>query len=311
MKNKSVSALIDKQYSEIKSECAIVAASDSKHAPYLVNAIYSLKVNFPDHPKIIIYNLGLNFLELRELMAIEDVEVRKMYNFVPHWRLNWSWKLFALTNNLPRYVLYLDLPNFVVMRSLASWFLSIKKNGYFLVSNGQYMNEITPAYYWNEYKLCKDDLKMESTFGAGIIGFDKNSVAFNAILKAYDGVVAGKNLGRSLKEKNRNYKPNLVRDCVCFRADQTILNLAFRSIYKMNFKIRKPRLYNGDEGKVSTKGQFLWYSRRKIESLLYLSGGTDLHLTSQMNRFYWWARIRTKAWLRFQLSKILRSTKII
>ncbi len=250
------------EYKKIRNECAIITCCSSKYAPYLANAIASLKCNFADHPVIIIYDIGLSWFEVKEFSSIKDVELRKVPNFVSHWRLNWSWKLYALINSLNRYNLYLDLPNFVVNRSLATLFCIISKHGYLLVENKQKLNEITPSEYWKFYNIGNITVKNQPTFGAGIIGFDRRHDSFFAIEKSMNDIVLGLNLGRSVTEKNKNYKPNIIRDCVCFRADQTILNLSFRQLYGIHLKIRKSARICGFGQRSNHPYQFLWYSRR-------------------------------------------------
>jgi hypothetical protein len=279
-------AVVQSEYLLIRDECAIVTASDSKHSPYLVNAIASMKDNFVDHPKIIVYNIGLRGSEQNELRQIDGVELRPMPAFVSHWRLNWSWKLFALTHDLPRYTLYLDLPNFVVLRSLASWFACISRNSYLVISNGQHLGQITPSEYWSIYGLSRADIF--PTFGAGIIGFDRQSKAYEAIQLAFNGVYSGLNLGRSQDERNFNYKPDLIRDCACFRADQTVLNLSFRRIFKSSLLVRKNSRYCGDGTPDAHPSQYLWYARRTTASLTYINRHLTGDLFSYMsNRIFW------------------------
>lgn len=279
---------LQNKFSLIKDKCAIVTACDSKHAPFLINALASIKVKFPDHPKIVIYDTGLSFLDKWELSRIDFIEVRGIPRFVPHWNINWSWKLYVITNENAQYLLYLDLPNFVFMRNIRNWFLSIEKNSYFLVSNGQNLGDITPSDYWRKFGLDISSFQQKETFGAGIIGIDKNSTVYNAISEAMTAVMNGLNLGRSINERNSNYKPNIIRDCVCFRADQTVLNLSFYSYFSHELEIRKPENYVGQYNIVIRKSQYLWYARRTQKSLIYsqvlISNSKFAHV---VNRLRW------------------------
>jgi hypothetical protein len=281
------------EYEKIRDECVIVTASDAKHAPYLLNAIASFDQTFPDRPRIIVYDLGLSTLARLELNRTTGIEVRPTPSFVPHWRLNWSWKLHALSHDLTRYVLYLDLPNFVVLRSLATWFLSIRKNGYLVVSNGQRLGDITPSDYWSIHGLTAGESEYLETFGAGIIGYDIQSPAYAAIQKSLSGVRSKLNLGRSLHENNRNYKPNIVRDCRSFRADQTLLNLNFRGIFGEHLNIRRPSRYCGQGGPADHPDQYLWYARRNIRSLTHVFRVKEPKLISFLNRSLWYLRINS------------------
>jgi hypothetical protein len=269
-----------------------------------LNAIASLDVNFPDCPKIIVYDIGFSFLTLVELRRMRNVELRPMPPFVPHWRLNWSWKLYALTFDLPRYVLYLDLPNFVILRSLSDWFESIKVHGYFLVTNGQTMRSITPSDYWKLHGVDEPEAGGRTTFGAGIIGFDRDTQARAAIEMALASVRLGLNLGRSAAEGNSNYRPNILRDCDCFRADQTILNLAFQCVFGESLELRKPLKYCGSGGPRDHPSQYLWYSRRDFKSLSYIFSKPTLRSPLiSINRARWSLRLNVIRLAKFVLRK--------
>lgn len=296
---------IQADYRLIKDDCVITTACDSKHAPYLVNALNSIVDNFPDHPRIVIYNLGLTKLECNELRQFSAVEVHKVDKFVSHWKINWSWKLYALSQKIARFNLYLDMPNFVVLRNLSPWFISIKKNGYFLVSNEQILKDITPNEYWNLFSVDRVGMENLPTFGAGIIGFDSESKAAEAIAIALQGVSAGLNLGRSKDESNRRYKPNIIRSCPCFRADQTLINIAFRKFFHQSLNIRRSPMYCGTGRKDEHFKQYLWYSRRGWDSLTYLKGRKNSDPVEKINYFYWLIRIRAVRIIKLLLNFII------
>jgi hypothetical protein len=279
---------IQQRYEAIRSECAIVTACDAKHAPYLFNAIASFDRHFPDRPPIIVYDIGMTALQKMELRRTPGVEIRPVEKFVAHWRVNWSWKMYVLTNYAGRYVLYLDLPNFVVLRSLASWFVSIEKNEYLVIFNDQVLGDITPSDYWVKHGLDTAAMQSARTFGAGIIGFDRHSRAFEAIQRAFERTKEGLNLGRSATEKNKNYQPDVIRQCPCFRADQTLLNLAFRETYGSSLNIRRTMPYCGNGGASDHQRQYLWYARRKKACMVYLNQRpSSLTLPYVLNRSYW------------------------
>jgi hypothetical protein len=262
---------LQERYQAIRADCAIVAASDNKHMPYLVNALLSLQQCFPDHPAVTVHDIGLSALNRVALKRFPAVVVEDMPAFAPHWRLNWSWKLHALKYTQRRYTLYLDLPNFVVLRSLATWFLAIQRHGYFLLGNAQRLDAITPSSYWSLHGLDGQRLGPCPTFGAGILGFDRQSASFESIGVAHASMMNGLNLGRSADEPNRKYQPDLIRDCRCFRADQTLLNLAFRQRFPDDLVIRGFMRHVGNGGQHDSPNQYLWYARQHPSSLRLLA----------------------------------------
>jgi hypothetical protein len=289
---------LQERYTAIRGDCVIVAACDNKHMPYLVNALASMKARFPDHPPVLIHDIGLSGLNRAELAHWPGVRVVPVPAFVSHWRLNWSWKLHALVEAPARYVLYLDLANFVFLRSLSAWFLSVQRCGYLLLGNGQRLGDITPTDYWQRHDLSAADFAAAPTFGAGIVGFDRQSQAFNAIRQAHAGMLQGLNLGRSADEPNRKYKPALVRDCPCFRADQTLLNLAFRQAFGQALCIRRVKRYGGQGGASDHTAQYLWYARQNPQSMTYVfSKPWPQPTLGALNRLIWYFQLSAiEAW---------------
>jgi hypothetical protein len=107
------------------------------------------------------------------------------------------------------------------------------------------------------------------SFGAGLIGFDKRSVANQAINEVLARTVEGWNLGRSVQETRRAYDRSVIRNCEVFRADQTLFNLSFRKYYGKELLLRDELRYCGLGGPADHARQYLWYARRKRESLIY------------------------------------------
>ena len=282
-------ARCDRRFAAIQRDCLLVAACDAKHAPYLMNALASLQACFPLRPRLVIYDIGLSALQRLELAAWPEVQVMPMPAFVPHWRLNWSWKLFALTDAKARYVLYLDLANLVIQRSLAPWFLAIQRHGCLVLANGQTMADITPSDYWAMHGLDPVHGGPWPTFGAGIIGFDRQGPAYSAIQLAMEQTVQGLNLGRSATEPTPKYRPDIIRNCPCFRADQTVLNLAFRKLFGAALHVRRAARYCGAGGPADHPGQYLWYARRKRASLLYLFSAAGPGGWARGVNRAWWA----------------------
>ena len=214
-------------YLEICQDCAIVTASDCKYAPYLLNMLASLHRSSPEHPTVFVFDIGLNVWQQRELKSIPWVRLCKVEPFVGHWKLNWTWKPYVMSQVSQRYILYMD-PNFVILRPLFSLFLIIRKHGYLAVSAIQRLWEITPTDYWDLVGVSRDAHEQDEVFGAGLFGYDHNHTASAAVIEALELAVAGWTLGCSLDERRPTYDRSVIRDCACFRCDQTLLNLTLR-----------------------------------------------------------------------------------
>lgn len=257
------------KYHLIQDDCAMVTAADSKYTPYLFNTLQSIHTKFPDHPKIYVFDLGMTLAQKKELLATPWLILLPTDRFVSHWKKNWSWKPYILTQIKERYILYFDSANIVLYRPLELWFLSIKKHGYFVISNQQKLIDITPSSFWKVFDLDDSTESQKTTFGAGLIGYDREGKAWDAIYKALELTKEGFNLGRSKQEINPIYDKSIEHDCVCFRADQTLINLAFRQYFGNALIIRETLRYCGSGGPEDHHLQYLWYSRRHKDSLIY------------------------------------------
>ena len=264
----TLSTRLARQYDGIRADCALVTAADANYAPFLFNALASIHAVFPDHPPVYVYDLGLSAAQRRELSAVSWVRLRAIEHFVPHWKAGWSWKPYILNQVSERYVLYFDAANIVLYRSIALWFLAIRRHGFFGIGNGQQLADITPSDYWQHFGLDAAGAGPLPTFGAGLFGFDQAGPAGAALRESLALTVQGWNLGRSAGEKNPLYGA-VVRDCVCFRADQTLLNLAFVKHLGPQLLIRDELRYCGRGGPADHPNQYLWYARRQRASMRY------------------------------------------
>lgn|GEM_PF-1045380 len=263
---------LENDYNLIQNNCAIITASCRTFAPYLLNMLYSLHWNFPNHPKVYVFDLGMTSFQLKELENNSYIQVEPVpsYMLTPFWKGCYSWKHYAQYLPSERYKLYLDAGS-VVLRPLYLWFLSIKKWGYFSISQGQELSDITPAEYYVKLGLNHNEMADKEVFAAGIFGFDNSSFAANAVKESRDLAQKGWTLGFSKAEQQRfqNYGPGIIRECKLFRHDQTIINLCLRKWSKEDIYVRRPLKYIGTGGKEDHAKQFLWSSRRCPESLIF------------------------------------------
>lgn len=257
-----------KRYEDIKSDCGVVTAADAKYAPYMFNLLASLHVNFPDHPTVYVYDLGMNKLQRKELSGVSWINLKTVPKFVEHWKLNWTWKTYVLSRPEPRYALYFDSASIVVLKSLKEWFEILATESYLILQISQSLNEIVPSNYWDLVGVDEVAYSRLPSFGAGIVGLDKRSQAGEAAVEAFGLAKEGWTLGCSPSEQNRIYDRSVMRDCVCFRADQTLLNLTFRKRFGAQLKVFDPKPFHGVTGRRDYPNQAVWYARRHPRSLL-------------------------------------------
>ena len=159
----------------MKNTCIITSAS-TKFFPSLINLLGSIAKNYPNHPDVYVYDIGLFFTMRKELESISWVHVLDVPHFVPHWRACYTWKTYILNTPLAEHNLYIDA-GCQVLRPLDDVFTKIESQGYLAVSQGLTVNiqDITPQEYLDMYHLSPEDAKAE-VITAGIFGCKKDAV---------------------------------------------------------------------------------------------------------------------------------------
>ncbi len=276
-----------------KLDYVILSACDSKHSPYLISALFSFRKVYKSLPNILIYDLGLTKSEIKEIESF-GAQIKQVNPKSNHYFNSWTWKLDIITEVNFEIVLYMDLPNFLILRKLDRFINLIEKNGYFLVSIGHKLGQQTPYDYWDLFNLNQESYYDQLVFGAGLMGVCKSHKAYKAFLLANQFCLKGYNLGSSKGELNPRYSSKILRDCEEFRADQTIINLAMRKLFKKNLKIYNGKYIYAFDLNFSSKygrgkhcnNQYLQYTRRSFESLNYISLKGSKNIKIFFNRLY-------------------------
>ncbi len=267
----------------------IVTAASNKFFPSLINFLGSLHTNYPEHPKVYVYDLGLASSFIKELQELSWVNVLPVPHFVPHWRSCYTWKTYILNTPLAESNLYIDA-GCQVLIPLNALFEEIESKGYMLISQGDEvsLSDIVPADYIELLDIKKELLSTE-VVAAGIIGFKKNSVITPTLSALYASGIAGLCLGFSAKEQWKNKgvnKNSFVRNCPIFRHDTTMLSIFIRKL------MPDVTLHPVEEfsGKAKNGGlQYLWNVRMNFDNLDFINSST-LHksppICAMLNRAY-------------------------
>lgn len=272
---------------------AIITSASNKFFPSLINLLGSIKKNYPNHPKIYVYDLGLFWSFRKELEQIENVEVITMPHFCPFWRSCYTWKTYILSHPLARLNLYMDA-GCQVIKPLQEVFEIIEKQDIFTVGQETALEEIVPKDFINIYNLQELYLK-QNCITAGIVGFKKISKVNLATAELLDAGISGMCLGFSQKESWRNTgvnKTDLIRDCNIFRHDTTMVNLIFRK-YFGSFEPFSIKKYGGAHSKHEDPEQLIWNLRLNYNELEYM-GVFCKTFVAYLNRVFIYAFIFLK-----------------
>jgi len=282
----------------------LVTAADKHYGYHALNLIGSVKRNSDVFERIEVFDLGLEHRQRELLAAVPGVVVRTVPAFVPHWSQCFTWKPWTWQQVDADRVFYVDA-GATVLRSLAPALAQVDELGYFFVSQGNRLDDIVPADYFELYGL-QTTLAARPYVAAGILGFDPRSRAFDRVFApTYADCLEGRNLGYSPAEvmvKNRGLgfmQDPPLRNCPQFRWDQTVLNIHL-ALELPDARIGDLDEYGGWRSRRDHPNQVIWNHRRRGD-LLYLPrvpyrGRTRVSGTI-FGAFYalrWWFKLRER-----------------
>lgn len=255
-----------------KENCIITSASN-KFFPSLLNLLGSIEINYPNHPDVYVYDLGLFYTFKKELENIPWVHVLDIPHFVPHWRSCYTWKTYIFNTPLAKNNLYLDSGN-QVLKPLDDVFNKINTNGYLFVSAGDEVKnrDLIPSCYINIFDIENNPKLEDGILTAGIFGFNKNNKKItNLINVLYNCGKTGLCLGFSKTEQWKNKgvnKNNFIRDAKYFRHDNTLLCMLF---IKMMSDVDVENVSLFDSKLTGKNDQYIWNLRLNYKKLDYLN----------------------------------------
>lgn len=225
---------------------AIITAASNKYEDSLFSLIGSLNCNWPSHPPIIVYDLGLTHKAV-SLLNENLIEVRKIPPFCKHWRQHYTWKLWCLKNSEFDITLWMDA-GLCVLEPLDEIISIIVKQKYFLVPHYQFLDyEATPQMCI----ACGVDQSFrygKGTITTAFLGFSKKSDFYKVIKEAFELSLIEKNI----KVDNNKQRP-----------EQSLIAIL---IYKYfpNPVLADGIKYLGWKSPKMISGQKIWQQRRNI-----------------------------------------------
>jgi hypothetical protein len=271
-----------------KTKCIITSASN-KFFPSLLNFLGSIKTNYPNHPDIYVYDLGLFYTFRKELESIPWVHVLDVPHFVPHWRSCYTWKTYILNTPLTELNFYIDA-GCQILKSLDTLFDKIDEQGYLAVSQGAHVviKDITPQEYLNLYQLTENDAQ-QNVITAGIFGFKKDSPIKKVTEELYQAglqkLCLGFSQGELWKNKGVN-KTDFIRDCKMFRHDTTLITILLRKNIP-NATIEPVESFSSIKEKSAE--QFIWNFRLNYKKLTFIHYNIlhkKINFYTTINRLY-------------------------
>lgn len=149
----------------------IITAASENFAPSLLALLGSLNLNWPDHPPVRVYDIGLGDDTLR-VLDDNGIEVVKVPAFCLHWRKHFTWKIWCWNDAPAREILWMD-SGLAVLKPLDDVFYAIDNLGYFVVPT---YHPLTENASENACRGCGVDAGFRNekiTLAATFIGFKK------------------------------------------------------------------------------------------------------------------------------------------
>lgn len=244
----------------------LASAANERYGFHLLNMIGSVERNSDRFERIVVYDLGLTDAQRTLAHALRRVEVKTVLPFCPHWSKCFSWKPWIWTHLDAEQLLWLDA-GVTVLRPLDEMLAAIGRDGHFLVGQMHLLGEIVPSDYYDLYGLPRKLADREYA-AAGIIGFRRDGEFFNRVVRAtYDDVLLGRNLGFSATEVDHlnwgmtELAEPIVRDCLHFRHDQTLLNIHL-ALELPDAHLHDVHKYGGSLSPHDHPQQLIWNHRR-------------------------------------------------
>ncbi|MFA5991002.1 MAG: hypothetical protein WC794_02005 [Candidatus Doudnabacteria bacterium] len=249
---------------------AIITSASSKFFPSLINLLGSIKKNYPAHPTIFVYDIGLFWTYRKELGQIEGVRVLDMPHFSPFWRQSYTWKTYILAHPLARLNFYVDA-GCQILRPLDEIFLAIERDDYLAVNQDSSLDLIAPKEYRSIFSI-DEKYYQETCVTAGIVGFKDNSRITPVTKELFDAALSGLCLGLSKKELFRNkgaFKSIFVRNCEIFRQDTTLFSMLMRKHFG-DFIIQNVNKFGSPFSDKDHPEQLIWNIRLNFLTLEFL-----------------------------------------
>lgn len=166
----------------MEEEKLIITAASSAFGPSLLALLGSLNLNWPGHPRVRVYDIGLDDKTLRVLDK-NQIEVVRVPHFCPHWRKHFTWKIWCWNDAPAHEILWMD-SGVVVLKPIDEVFEAIDKIGYFTVPTYHLLSENASV---NACRGCGVDPSFREgkmTLAGTFIGFHKKGQMLEVLKEA-------------------------------------------------------------------------------------------------------------------------------
>jgi hypothetical protein len=259
---------------------AVLTAASPFFERSVLALVGSVRLNWPGHPPIIVYDLGMDAAVTARLRDAA-VDVRPVPPFCPHWRQHFTWRFWCLKDAPARAYLWLDAGT-CVLRPLDEVFTAIERMGYFCSTNHWPLRPTTTSAQETLFSFGDDWLRQTASINAGVHGLLKEGAGARLIERGFSLCLNEQNL-RASAPLHRHDQPLLTM----------LLYEHFGALLYGDFLT-----YAGWQSPQSVVQQKVWVHRGQMrrEDLdhfaAHLSGGAEPYLPSPLPPEPWLFRLR-------------------
>jgi len=224
----------------------IITAASAAFGPSLLALLGSLDCNWPGHPRVRVYDIGLDAKTLGTLSK-HQIEVVPIPPFCPHWRKHFAWKIWCWNNAPARDILWMDA-GMVVLQPMDELFEAINRLSYFVVPTYHMLTENASL---NACRGCGVEPSFREgkiTLAGGFIGFRKEGQMSEILVEALSIAKIEEFIASSEK---------------MHRHDQMIISLLFYK-HLESVVMLDGMIYSGWLSPQQVAGQKVWIHRRKL-----------------------------------------------
>ena len=178
-----------------RQERMIITAASAAFGPSLLALLGSLNLNWPDHPPVRVYDIGLDEATVAELNR-NGVELVPVPPFCSHWRKHFTWKIWCWNDAPALEILWMDA-GVVVLQPLGEAFDAIGRLGYFTVPTFHLLTENASVQACRGCGVDPSFRKGKLTLAGTVIGFKKEGLMDDLLKEAFSIALVEENIASS------------------------------------------------------------------------------------------------------------------
>lgn len=225
----------------------IITAASASFGPSLLALLGSLNLNWPDHPPVRVYDIGLDD-DTREVLRRNRIRVVSVPPFCEHWRKHFTWKIWCWNDAPARRVLWID-SGVVILQPVDEAFDALDAIGYFAVPTYHMLKDNASENACEGCGVSPDFREGKITLAGTVIGFRKEGIVGDIVKEALKLALIEKNIASTEK---------------MHRHDQALMSLLLYKHFQ-RVVMADGTVYCGWLSPLQVPGQKIWVHRREIE----------------------------------------------